>query len=156
FTASRTGLPAYIQSAVTRCERYASYAATIPKTPTSPIGFHCLIQRVGEAAKMPFSIHPHMLRHACGFKLANETFSTRSGTPKWRRTASRIFGANWRRQARDRFPLDYLGIRRRVPLGNHLFDDLDAALDLLGAHRLDAAGMLQLHLPRHQQGADLH
>src|SRR5262249_18591949 len=74
---------------------------------------------------------------------------------KWRRTASRIFGANWRRQARDRFPLDYLGIRRRVPLGNHLFDDLDAALDLLGAHRLDPAGMLQLHLPRHQQGAYL-
>src|SRR5262244_2547857 len=32
------------------------------------------------------------------------TSSTRSGTPKWRRTASRIFGANWRRQARDRLP----------------------------------------------------
>src|SRR5262245_34793649 len=40
--------------------------------PISPIGFHRLIQRVGEAAKMPFPIHPHMLRHACGFKLANE------------------------------------------------------------------------------------
>jgi len=26
-------------------------------------------QRVGEAAKMPFPIHPQMLRHACGFKL---------------------------------------------------------------------------------------
>src|SRR5262249_29761815 len=38
----------------------------------SPIGFHRLIQRVGEAAKMPFPIHPHMLRHACGFKLAND------------------------------------------------------------------------------------
>jgi integrase len=31
--------------------------------PISPIGFHRLIQRVGEAAKMPFPIHPHMLRH---------------------------------------------------------------------------------------------
>jgi type 1 fimbriae regulatory protein FimB/type 1 fimbriae regulatory protein FimE len=29
-------------------------------------GLHRLIQRVGEAAKMPFPIHPHMLRHACG------------------------------------------------------------------------------------------
>jgi type 1 fimbriae regulatory protein FimB/type 1 fimbriae regulatory protein FimE len=38
----------------------------------SPIGFHRLIQRLGEAAKMPFSIHPHMLRHACGYKLAND------------------------------------------------------------------------------------
>ena len=25
-----------------------------------------------QAAKMPFPIHPHMLRHACGFKLAND------------------------------------------------------------------------------------
>ena len=74
--------------------------------PISPIGFHRLIQRVGEAAKMPFPIHPHMLRHACGFKLANvvtirgpcsttsgtRTFSTRSGTPTWHPTASRTFG----------------------------------------------------------------
>jgi type 1 fimbriae regulatory protein FimB/type 1 fimbriae regulatory protein FimE len=30
--------------------------------PMSPIGFHRLIQRVGEAAKMPFPIHPHMAR----------------------------------------------------------------------------------------------
>ena len=36
--------------------------------PIGPIGFHRLIQRLGEAAKMPFPIHPHMLRHACGFK----------------------------------------------------------------------------------------
>ena len=28
--------------------------------PIGPIGFHRLIQRVGEAAKMPFPIHPHM------------------------------------------------------------------------------------------------
>jgi integrase len=29
--------------------------------PISPIGFHRLIQRLGEAAKMPFPIHPHMV-----------------------------------------------------------------------------------------------
>src|SRR5262249_24366354 len=38
--------------------------------PISPIGFHRLIQRVGEAAKMPFPIHPHILPHSYGFKLA--------------------------------------------------------------------------------------
>ena len=27
---------------------------------------------------MPFSIHPHMLRHACGFKLANDGHDTRA------------------------------------------------------------------------------
>ena len=37
--------------------------------PISPMGFHHLIARLGEAAKMPFAIHPHMLCHACGFKL---------------------------------------------------------------------------------------
>src|SRR5262249_60878130 len=44
----------------------------------SPIGFHRLIPRVGEAAKMPFPIRPHMLRHACRFKLANDGHDTRA------------------------------------------------------------------------------
>jgi len=46
--------------------------------PMSPIGFHRLIQRLGETAKMPFRIHPHMLRHACGYKLANDGHDTRA------------------------------------------------------------------------------
>src|SRR5215471_5127128 len=80
--------PASTQSAVTRCGRCASYAAITRQTPTysfpnaadqsSPIGFHRLIQRLGEVAKMPFPIHPHMLRHACGFKLANDGHDTRA------------------------------------------------------------------------------
>lgn len=37
-----------------------------------------LVARSGLAAKLPFSVHPHMLRHACGFKLANEGHDTRS------------------------------------------------------------------------------
>jgi type 1 fimbriae regulatory protein FimE len=37
-----------------------------------------LVARSGLAAKIPFSVHPHMLRHACGFKLANEGHDTRS------------------------------------------------------------------------------
>ena len=52
--------------------------ATRTTWPISPIGFHRLIQRVGETAKMPFPIHPHMLRHACGFKLANDGHDTRA------------------------------------------------------------------------------
>jgi integrase len=31
---------------------------------------------------MPFPIHPHMLRHACGFKLANDGHDTRALQPK--------------------------------------------------------------------------
>ena len=37
-----------------------------------------LVARAGEAAGLPFPIHPHMLRHATGFKLANDGHDTRS------------------------------------------------------------------------------
>src|SRR6266576_4910547 len=46
--------------------------------PMSTIGLHHLIQRLGKAAKMPFPLHPHMLRHACGYKLANDGHATRA------------------------------------------------------------------------------
>src|SRR5215469_13984449 len=34
--------------------------------PFSTAGWAKLIQRAGTAAKLPFQVHPHMLRHACG------------------------------------------------------------------------------------------
>ena len=37
-----------------------------------------LVARAGVAAKLPFPIHPHMLRHATGYKLANEGHDTRA------------------------------------------------------------------------------
>lgn len=37
-----------------------------------------LVARAGENADFTFPVHPHMLRHACGFKLANEGHDTRS------------------------------------------------------------------------------
>ena len=37
-----------------------------------------LISRAGVKAKIGFPIHPHMLRHACGFYLANEGHDTRA------------------------------------------------------------------------------
>ena len=47
-------------------------------SPFSTSGFAKLIERAGEMAKLGFSVHPHMLRHACGFKLANDGVDTRS------------------------------------------------------------------------------
>jgi integrase len=41
-------------------------------------GFLKTIARTGEAAKLPFSIHPHMLRHSTGYKLANDGHDTRA------------------------------------------------------------------------------
>jgi len=46
--------------------------------PISPPGFRRMIERVGKAAKMPFGVQPHMLRHACGYKLANDGQDTRA------------------------------------------------------------------------------
>jgi len=37
-----------------------------------------IIARAGGAAGLSFPVHPHMLRHACGFKLANEGHDTRA------------------------------------------------------------------------------
>jgi type 1 fimbriae regulatory protein FimE len=37
-----------------------------------------IIARAGDQAQLGFSVHPHMLRHACGFKLANEGHDTRA------------------------------------------------------------------------------
>ena len=37
-----------------------------------------MVARVGEAAGFPFQISSHVLRHACGYKLANDGRDTRS------------------------------------------------------------------------------
>jgi hypothetical protein len=65
-----------------------------------------MIARTGEAAKLPFPVHPHMLRHSTGYKLANDgttlepssttwaigISNTRCDTPKWLPIGSRICG----------------------------------------------------------------
>ena len=48
------------------------------RAPMSAVGFRRLMSRLGKAAKMPFPVHPHTLRHACGFKLANDGQDTRA------------------------------------------------------------------------------
>ena len=48
------------------------------KAPMTPAGFRKLLARIGVTAKLPFPVHPHMLRHACGYKLANDGQDTRA------------------------------------------------------------------------------
>ena len=76
-------------------------------TPFTVAGFARMIERAGTEAELGFKAHPHMLRHACGYALANKgmirgrckltwvtrIFSTRSGTRNCRLPGSRIFGA---------------------------------------------------------------
>jgi type 1 fimbriae regulatory protein FimE len=46
--------------------------------PMTPAGFRKTPARIGEASELAFPLHPHMLRHACGFKLANDGQDTRA------------------------------------------------------------------------------
>lgn len=47
------------------------------KTPISRSTFNKIIKRAAEKAAIDFPVHPHMLRHAVGFKLANDGQDTR-------------------------------------------------------------------------------
>ena len=47
-------------------------------TPFATRGFQAMVERAGKAAGFAMKIHPHMLRHACGYKLANDGVDTRT------------------------------------------------------------------------------
>lgn len=47
-------------------------------SPFTTAGFARMIERTGAAAKLSFKAHPHMLRHACGYALANKGHDTRA------------------------------------------------------------------------------
>jgi integrase len=46
--------------------------------PFTTAGFARMVERAGVEAKLAFKAHPHMLRHACGFALANKGHDTRA------------------------------------------------------------------------------
>jgi type 1 fimbriae regulatory protein FimB/type 1 fimbriae regulatory protein FimE len=48
------------------------------RAPMTASTFHKLVARAGVAAKLGMPIHPHMLRHSTGFKLANDGQDTRA------------------------------------------------------------------------------
>jgi integrase len=46
--------------------------------PFSKRGFQAVVERAARAAGFEMKIHPHMLRHSCGYKLANDGIDTRT------------------------------------------------------------------------------
>lgn len=48
------------------------------ETPFTTAGFARMVQRAAVAAGLTIKVHAHMLRHACGFALANAGHDTRS------------------------------------------------------------------------------
>jgi len=47
-------------------------------SPFTTPGFARMVERAGEQARLGFKAHPHMLRHACGYALANRGHDTRA------------------------------------------------------------------------------
>jgi site-specific recombinase XerD len=47
-------------------------------SPFTTAGFARMIERAGIEARLGFKAHPHMLRHACGYALANRGHDTRA------------------------------------------------------------------------------
>jgi site-specific recombinase XerD len=62
-------------------------------TPFTKRGFQAMVERAGKATGFDMKIHPHMLRHACGFKLANDGVDTsiQCVTPSWHRLGSKAY-----------------------------------------------------------------
>ena len=76
-------------------------------TPLTRQAINYLLRVAGEQAKLG-RVHPHMLRHGCGFHLANEGYDTRliqdylghrdpRHTARYTRTAARRFEGLWKR-----------------------------------------------------------
>ena len=76
------------------------------KAPLSVDGAQKLIERLGEAAKLPFPIHAHVLRHAAGYALA--------GRPSWGIAQSRTL--SFIRRSRQAHP-QHLGQTSKVRSG---------------------------------------
>jgi type 1 fimbriae regulatory protein FimE len=51
---------------------------TARKGPLTDSSVRKLVARAGKGAKIGFPVHPHMLRHACGFRLVNAGHDTRA------------------------------------------------------------------------------
>lgn len=65
--------------------RLQRYYAMLPyvfsserKAPLTDDAVRKIVGRAGKEAKLPFTVHPHMLRHACGYKLAQAWEDTRA------------------------------------------------------------------------------
>ncbi len=60
------------------CKNTQYVFVTERKGPMTDSTVRKLIARAGRGAGFDFPVHPHMLRHACGFKLANDGQDTRA------------------------------------------------------------------------------
>jgi len=89
------------------------------KAPLSIDGAQKLIERLGEAAGLPFPIHAHMLRHSAGYALAGRGVDTRTlqARPPFAGGLCLTFDPDPRRAFRSKAGRvgDLLGVRKGKP-----------------------------------------
>jgi site-specific recombinase XerD len=64
--------------ALRRLQRESETSPFLFVSPFTTAGFARMIERVAAAAGLELKAHPHMLRHACGYALANKGHDTRA------------------------------------------------------------------------------
>jgi site-specific recombinase XerD len=85
----------------------ASYLLLSERGPMTRQAVNYLLKAIGRRAKLPFHVHPHMLRHSTGYYLANRGYDTRlvqdylghkniAHTVRYTRTAACRFEGLWR------------------------------------------------------------
>lgn len=85
----------------------SNYLFLSERGPLTRQAINYLVKQTGERAELPFAVNPHMLRHSCGFYLANKGFDTRliqdylghrniTHTVRYTRTAASRFEDLWR------------------------------------------------------------
>jgi site-specific recombinase XerD len=75
---SGSGAIALPACARTRWSRSPFVFVSERASPFTTAGFARMIERAAVAARLKLKAHPHMLRHACGYALANKGHDTRA------------------------------------------------------------------------------
>ena len=70
-------------------------------SPFTTAGFARMVERAAGAAGLELNAHPHMLRHACGYALANRGHDTRAIQGTGRFTSTAIYTAQAPKRFKD-------------------------------------------------------
>ena len=98
---------AWLRERNERADARSSYLFLSERGPFTRQAINYLAKEIGKRARLPFSVHPHMLRHSTGYYLANKGYDTRliqdylghkniAHTVKYTRTAAGRFEGLWR------------------------------------------------------------
>lgn len=98
---------AWLRERSERSDARSSYLFLSERGPITRQAINYLAKKIGQRARLPFSVYPHMLRHSTGYYLANKGYDTRliqdylghkniAHTVKYTRTAAGRFEGLWR------------------------------------------------------------